>query len=62
MTLRGKMVQDLFDELQLLIRAMQEGSPGEEVAARTMCEEALNTLLGDEAESCEVYFRTQDAV
>ena len=47
-TLRDRMVQDLFDEMQELIRATQDGSYEEELVSRTLCEDALKTLLGDE--------------
>jgi hypothetical protein len=47
-TVRDRMVQDLMDEMQELIRAMQDGSYEEEIVARTLCEEALSALLGEE--------------
>ncbi len=49
MTLRDSMIRDLFDELQLLIRAMQDGSYEEEVIARQLCETALKALMEDGA-------------
>ena len=48
MTIRDRMVQDLLDEMQELIRAMQDGSYEEEVVARIHFEDALNALLGSQ--------------
>ena len=48
MTIRDRLVKDLLDEMQELIRAMHDGSYEEEVVARVHCEDALRALLGDE--------------
>ncbi len=46
---RDKLVQRLFDEVQSLIEALQNGNHEDEVVARVLCEDALKQLLGEAA-------------